>query len=139
MRPSQNRSRARKKPLIWLILAVTAIFALSAPLYTSPFMLRVLQMFFFSVGLALSWNILGGYAGYWSFGHTVFIGIGAFVAGKLALIHRTPHQQHVAFSPEYRRGRTGFLPAGTYSFIPIASIEGNLFCHRNAGRGRVRR
>jgi len=86
MRSSHNRSRSRKKTLIILISAVTMIFALSAPLYTSPFMLRVLQMFFFSVGLALSWNILGGYAGYWSFGHTVFIGIGAFVAGKLALI-----------------------------------------------------
>ena len=86
MRALRNRYRSGKKQLIWLTLLLVAIFALSAPLYTSPYMLRVLQMFFFSVGLALSWNILGGYAGYWSFGHTVFIGIGAFVAGKLALI-----------------------------------------------------
>lgn len=47
-------------------------------------MLRVIEMFFLAAGLALSWNILGGYAGYWSFGNTVFIGIGAFTAAKLA-------------------------------------------------------
>jgi branched-chain amino acid transport system permease protein len=94
MSAPQNGFYTRKKPLIWLAVAVVGIFALSAPLYTSPFMLRVLQMFFFSVGLALSWNILGGYAGYWSFGHTVFIGIGAFVAGKLALV-LGPHTNNI--------------------------------------------
>jgi len=31
--------------------------------------------------MGVAWAILGGLAGYWSFGHTAFIGIGAFAAG----------------------------------------------------------
>lgn len=68
-----------------MLLLLVGVLALAMPLLASHFYLRVLGMFFFSLGLALSWNILGGYAGYWSFGHTVFIGVGAFSAGKLCL------------------------------------------------------
>lgn len=35
------------------------------------------------VGLALSWNMLGGYMGYISFGHGASFGVGAYVAGLL--------------------------------------------------------
>ena len=35
----------------------------------------------YSAGLAVAWNILGGFAGYRSFGHAAFIGVGAFAAG----------------------------------------------------------
>src|SRR5262249_16247654 len=37
-----------------------------------------------SAGLALAWTILGGFAGYWSFGHAAFIGLGAFAASLSA-------------------------------------------------------
>jgi branched-chain amino acid transport system permease protein len=67
--------------LLWL---ASGVILLCMPWITSNFFLRVLGMFYFTLGLALSWNILGGYAGYWSFGHTVFIGIGAFTAAKLS-------------------------------------------------------
>jgi len=35
----------------------------------------------YSAGLGLAWAILGGFAGYVSFGHAAFIGVGAFTAG----------------------------------------------------------
>ena len=35
----------------------------------------------YSAGLAVAWTILGGFAGYGSFGHAAFIGVGAFAAG----------------------------------------------------------
>lgn len=35
------------------------------------------------VGLASSWNLIGGYTGYVDFGHTVFIGLGGYVVGIL--------------------------------------------------------
>jgi branched-chain amino acid transport system permease protein len=44
---------------------------------------RVGQQILFSAGLAIAWTILGGFAGYWSFGNTAFIGLGAFAAGLL--------------------------------------------------------
>jgi len=75
-------NRNSRLPFIW-IGAVGLVIFLIAPFFVSMFMVRVLQLFFLSVGLAVSWSILGGFSGYWSFGHTLFIGVGAFVAGNL--------------------------------------------------------
>jgi branched-chain amino acid transport system permease protein len=72
----------------WLaiVLAVVGIvIAALLPTWLSPFYIRVLQFFYFSAALAIAWNILGGFAGYWSFGHTVFIGIGGFAAAHLVM------------------------------------------------------
>jgi len=65
----------------WVLASLAAIVLLAvAPLFLSPFHIRVGQIFLLSAGLALAWTILGGFAGYWSFGHTAFIGLGAFTA-----------------------------------------------------------
>ncbi|MSP87590.1 MAG: branched-chain amino acid ABC transporter permease [Alphaproteobacteria bacterium] len=65
----------------WIVLALIALVALAlAPVFLAPFHIRVAQLFLFSAALAVAWTILGGFAGYWSFGHTAFIGLGAFVA-----------------------------------------------------------
>lgn len=62
------------------LLVALVVLGVVAPFWLSAFHTRVLQLFYFSAALAVAWNILGGYAGYWSFGHTVFIGIGGFAA-----------------------------------------------------------
>lgn len=69
-------------------LAIVATIAgmvllLLLPAVLSPFQVRVLQNLFFAAGLATAWNIMGGFAGYWSFGHAGFLGIGAFTAALL--------------------------------------------------------
>lgn len=69
-----------KRSLALLLLILLAAVALLVPQVLGPFHVRVLQLFFFSAATAVAWNILGGFAGYWSFGHTVSIGIGAFAA-----------------------------------------------------------
>lgn len=69
-----------KQALALAIAATVVLAALVLPLWIGPFYTRVFQLFFFSAGLAVAWNILGGFSGYWSFGHTVFIGMGAFSA-----------------------------------------------------------
>lgn len=64
-----------------LLLGLAAIAVMAVlPLWIGPFYTRVAQLFFFSASLAIAWNILGGFSGYWSFGHTAFIGMGAFAA-----------------------------------------------------------
>ena len=69
----------------WILASVLALALLAvAPLFLSPFHIRVGQLFLLSAGLALAWTILGGFAGYWSFGHTAFIGLGAFAAALTA-------------------------------------------------------
>ena len=52
-----------------------------APLVLPPFYVRVGQLMLYSAGLGVAWTILGGFAGYASFGHAAFIGVGAFAAG----------------------------------------------------------
>jgi len=53
----------------------------------SPFAQSFLYLLFHWTILALSWNILSGYTGYFSFGHGVFFGAGvygtAYLAGRL--------------------------------------------------------
>lgn len=70
---------------IALLLGALVLLAMALlPIWIGPFYTRVAQLFFFSAALAISWNILGGFSGYWSFGHTAFIGIGAFAAAHFA-------------------------------------------------------
>jgi branched-chain amino acid transport system permease protein len=66
---------------IGMLVMVLVAAAVAAPFYLSPFLIRVGQVFLLAAGLAVAWSLLGGFAGYYSFGHTVFIGVGAFSAG----------------------------------------------------------
>ena len=69
------------------IAAIAVLAALAAlPLAVSPFTLRVGQTILFGAALATAWNILGGFAGYWSFGTAAFLGLGAFT-GALTQEH----------------------------------------------------
>ncbi len=69
-------------PTLALVLALACILLLAAaPLVLPPFYVRVGQLMLYSAGLAVAWAILGGFAGYASFGHAAFIGVGAFAAG----------------------------------------------------------
>jgi len=45
--------------------------------------LHMLLFVFMNIAMASSWNIIGGYAGYISIGHNVFIAIGAYFSGIL--------------------------------------------------------
>jgi len=54
------------------------------PFFSPPaYFLSMLYMVFLYVVLAESWNIIGGFAGYLSFGHVAFFGIGAYTTAFL--------------------------------------------------------
>ena len=63
-----------------LIVMLAAFPFLEPEVYYLSFMFSV----FMYVILASSWNFIGGYAGYLSFGHAAFFGIGAFATAKAA-------------------------------------------------------
>jgi len=42
------------------------------------------------IGLSLSWNMIGGYMGYTSFGHGAFFGVGAYITGILMIHYHIP-------------------------------------------------
>ena len=72
---------ALRRDRAWLALSLAALLVLAlVPAVLPPFFVRVGQQVLFSAGIGIAWAILGGLAGYWSFGHTAFIGIGAFAA-----------------------------------------------------------
>jgi branched-chain amino acid transport system permease protein len=61
--------------------AVVLLMAACCGTMLSAFSLRIGQLMFFFAGLALAWNLMGGLAGYRSFGHAAFVGMGGFAAG----------------------------------------------------------
>jgi branched-chain amino acid transport system permease protein len=81
----------RHLPKIYLVLLCLATAGLlyypeTASSYDVTLALTVLL----TITLATSWNIISGFAGYVSFGHAGFFGIGSYV-GALLLFHDTMH------------------------------------------------
>ena len=64
-----------------LALVVAALCLL--PMMTTPYYIRVATGIALWAGIALSWNVICGYAGYISFGHVAFFGIGAYTTAIL--------------------------------------------------------
>lgn len=69
------------KYLPTIIAILAAVLALSAPWFASPVWIQILFDAFIIATLAQSWNIIGGFTGYASFGNSVFYGLGAYGAG----------------------------------------------------------
>ena len=64
----------------WL---VAAALALAVPPFASPYVVHILVLILFFAYLGTAWNILGGYAGQFSFGHAAFFGLGAYTSTLL--------------------------------------------------------
>jgi branched-chain amino acid transport system permease protein len=75
---ASRRSPALGLAVVGLVLALVP--ALKLPAFYETF----LYLVFFWVSLATSWNILSGYAGYFSFGHAAFFGAGVYTTATLA-------------------------------------------------------
>jgi branched-chain amino acid transport system permease protein len=86
-----EHSPTAKKNRVGLLAAVgIGVLLFLFPFFSPPvYFLSMLYMVFLFVILAESWNIIGGFAGYLSFGHVAFFGLGAyttaFLMNKLAL------------------------------------------------------
>lgn len=64
--------------------AVAALVALLClPLAADNYMLRLATIMLMYSALALSWNVIGGFAGYPSFATAAFFGLGAYASGVL--------------------------------------------------------
>lgn len=77
--PSEgNRSK-------WIVLALAVAFVALLPmarfLGSYNYVLQVGITILMWIAMTSGWNILGGYTGYISLGHNVFLGVGAYVGG----------------------------------------------------------
>ncbi len=84
------------------------LFLLVPWLTHSRYFLHIFIMIFFFGYLATCWNILGGFTGQHSFGHAVFVGIGAYTSSLLFT--------HTGLSPWFGMWIGGFL-AGLVGFF----------------------
>jgi branched-chain amino acid transport system permease protein len=75
---------SKKLPVPLAIIAIGGLFALLPLLKVPAFYESLLYLVFYWVVLATSWNILSGYAGYFSFGHGAFFGAGVYTTAVLA-------------------------------------------------------
>ena len=64
------------------LLALLAAFAL-APLVAGPYLLSVLVLVLYMAYLGQAWNIMMGFAGQLSLGHSIYGGLGAYIAAAL--------------------------------------------------------
>jgi len=63
---------------------------LIAPPFLPPYFLEILISVMLFAYLGSAWNILGGYAGQFSFGHAAYFGIGAYTCAILMKTHGVP-------------------------------------------------
>jgi branched-chain amino acid transport system permease protein len=66
-----------------LLLVVILVVLALLPVLVNNYWLRIATGALMWAGLACSWNMLGGYAGYINFGHSAFFGIGAYATAIL--------------------------------------------------------
>jgi len=93
--PSTARSTRRFpsviSPQVYTALAALSLLLIIPTLVDSTFIVHVFVTICIYGALSTAWNILGGYAGQLSLGHTVYYGIGAYTAALLL--------QHYNLSP----------------------------------------
>ncbi|MFN7191668.1 MAG: branched-chain amino acid ABC transporter permease [Rhodospirillales bacterium] len=66
-----------------LLLALFVVGLAAAPLAADRYLLSVLILIFYFAYLGQAWNIMMGFAGQLSLGHSLYVGLGAYVAAAL--------------------------------------------------------
>lgn len=87
MRSKPVKKNIMKKSLNWrewLVIAILILLLHSLP-WVAPSMVHLAIMMFLFAVMGQGWNILGGYAGQVSFGHTIFFGTGAYISTVIYL------------------------------------------------------
>lgn len=79
-------SQSRRYPNV-LALGILTAAALPVPLVLSTHHLEVATRVLLFAVLGVAWNVMGGYAGQFSFGHAAFFGIGAYTSAYLLVNH----------------------------------------------------
>jgi branched-chain amino acid transport system permease protein len=116
----------RRRRVLAVAAAVLVVLA-AAPGVASPFLVQFLINVFMLATLAESWNIIGGFAGYASFGNVAFFGIGAYTTGVLLTVAGAPFALALPAS--------GLLAMGFAALIgsPILKLKGHYFAIATLG------
>ncbi|MGH8713201.1 MAG: branched-chain amino acid ABC transporter permease [Casimicrobiaceae bacterium] len=102
------------------IVAVPLVLA-TAPWLASPSLVQFGISTLLLATLAQSWNIIGGYAGYASFGNSVFYGLGSY-GTAIAMV-----QWHLPFAAGLALGAVLALLFAVLLGLPILRLRGHYF------------
>ena len=114
----------------WTPVAAAALVVLAlavAPVALSPFLIQFLINLFMLAALAESWNIIGGFTGYASFGNVAFFGVGAYTTGVLLTVLEVPFALALPAA-----GLTAMAFAALVG-IPILRLKGHYFAIATLG------
>ncbi len=104
-----------------LALLIIAALVLVAPFHVSALTRRVLTAIFFGVTLGASYNIIGGFAGFPSFGQSVFLGTSAYTTAILM------HRYNVTFYPAWVAGVFVSIAVAALLGVPLLRLRGHYF------------
>jgi branched-chain amino acid transport system permease protein len=83
-----RRKALDKKDAIWLgFVALLALLPFAPVVAANSFHMHVMILILLFASMSQAWNIIGGYCGQVSFGHSVFFGIGAYGAGMAVVTY----------------------------------------------------
>ena len=74
--------------ILGIIFVALALLPIIPGVLSGSFATHVWILILLFASMSQAWNILGGYCGQVSFGHSVFFGIGAYGAGLAVVIFR---------------------------------------------------
>jgi branched-chain amino acid transport system permease protein len=103
-----------------ILLAMLFVGLLIAPMLHSDYVLTVLILFLYFAYVGQAWNIMMGFAGQLSLGHSLYVGLGAYTAAALYI--------HFGIGPWI-----GLLPAVAISALSGAAMGFLAFRFRVAG------
>ncbi len=91
MTPSAPSAAPRiSLPAILAFAAVVLAFAIFPSFVKRPYILHMGVMLFLAIIQGQAWNVIGGYAGQYSVGHSAFFGMGAYATMMLLEINHIP-------------------------------------------------
>jgi branched-chain amino acid transport system permease protein len=109
------------------LAVVTVLAVAAAPAILSPFLVQFLINLFMLAVLAESWNIIGGFTGYASFGNVAFFGIGAYTTGVLLTRAALP------FAVALLAGGLLAMAFAALIGMPILRLKGHYFAIATLG------
>lgn len=74
MNPEKKLSYLKFAAFAGILIIISAIVPITRSIYALSFSILI----FMNIMVAAGWNVIGGFTGYFSFGHVIFFGIGAY-------------------------------------------------------------
>ena len=83
--------------ILIIFLGITAALAFLPNFVESEYLLRLITVVIFWIGIAGCWNMMSGYTGYIDFGPVVYFGIGSYVVAIAMTKYGIPFFQVFSF------------------------------------------